>query len=402
MNGLKVIYLATADARGHLMRAQLITHALRANGATVDVLTTSEQGRRFLAEFDIEATMLSPHYAVQFDTRQNMLRKATDANVAAYLFHPGRMLRDVWRLRAIMREATLVINDSFHPALLFMGCMPRWRHKVVHVYGTSLRHALETNFKHRVPGWLATLFGRVVALQIDRSRARLEHDFAFGRAVHGEGNSYRLPTPVAIAHPPPKRRSTDAATENIKASARAPRAAVYLNPHFQDIDLARALENGLSGAGVSAHLVGEGYAERSGWLAQDANWIDHAVRSDLIISAPGMAALSVACVYRRPILLVVTEQPEQQMNAARAKELGVLHRTVVWRGDARAFANAVHTASRELLAASARDGADSTPSNNAAPQSGIATARGESGHAAAMARLQSWVSVLSALAQRPR
>lgn len=391
MNGLKVIYLATADARGHLMRAQLITHALRANGATVDVLTTSEQGRRFLAEFDIEATMLSPHYAVQFDTRQNMLRKATDANVAAYLFHPGRMLRDVWRLRAIMRDAALVINDSFHPALLFMGCMPGWRRKVVHVYGTSLRHALETNFKHRVPGWLATLFSRIVSLQIDRSRARLEHDFAFGRAVHGEGNSYRLPTPVAIAHPPPNRRSTDVAAENIRGTARTPRAAVYLNPHFRDPHLAQALEDGLSGAGVNAHLVGEGYAERSGWLAQDANWIDHAVRSDLIISAPGMAALSVACVYRRPILLVITAQPEQQMNAARAEELGVLHRTVVWRGDAQEFASAVQAASHELLVASTRD---------TTPHSGIATARGESGHAAAMARLQSWVSVLSALAQR--
>ena len=29
----RIVYLATADARGHLMRAQLLVHALRAAGA---------------------------------------------------------------------------------------------------------------------------------------------------------------------------------------------------------------------------------------------------------------------------------------------------------------------------------------------------------------------------------
>ena len=70
MSLLRIVYLATADARGHLMRAQLLTHALRADGASVDVLTTSDEGVRFLAEFGIGATLLSRHYAVQFDTRQ--------------------------------------------------------------------------------------------------------------------------------------------------------------------------------------------------------------------------------------------------------------------------------------------------------------------------------------------
>ena len=56
---MKLLYLATADARGHLMRAQLLTHALRAQGVTVDVLTTSDEGARFLAGFGIEAPVLS-------------------------------------------------------------------------------------------------------------------------------------------------------------------------------------------------------------------------------------------------------------------------------------------------------------------------------------------------------
>lgn len=81
----RIVYLATADARGHLMRAQLLVHALRAAGAgrrADDVRC----GQAFLAAFDIDAAVLSRHYAVQFDERQNMLRDATDRNVAHYVF----------------------------------------------------------------------------------------------------------------------------------------------------------------------------------------------------------------------------------------------------------------------------------------------------------------------------
>ncbi|MFM9437275.1 hypothetical protein ACFDR9_004362 [Janthinobacterium sp. CG_23.3] len=368
MSALRVIYLATADARGHLMRAQLLTHALRADGASVQVLTTSDEGARFLAEFGVESTLLSRHHAVQFDTRQNMLREATDANVANYLFRPSRMLRDIVRLRAALRCADLIVNDSFHPALLFMGCMPFWRRKVVHVYGASLRHALETNFHGRLPGWVAGLFRRIVAWQLGASRARLEHDFSYAKPAEGQGDNYRLPTPVAVV---PARPPADAAG--------ASRAAVYLNPHFRDPLLAEALERGLADAGLQTHLIGEGYAGRPGWLAQDPDWVGRAAASELIISAPGMAALSVALVYHRPILLVVTEQPEQQINAARAAELGLLHRTVVWRGDAPAFGAAAREACRELLAA-------------------VSAGAPPCGHAAAAARLQSWVTILTALA----
>lgn len=127
----RLLYLATADARGHLMRAQLLTHALQAQGAAVEVITTSVAGARFLHTFGIQASVLSPHYAVQFDARQNMRAAATDANVAAYLLHPARLLRDVLQLQRRLREVDLVLNDSFHPALLVMGMLPVWRHKIV-------------------------------------------------------------------------------------------------------------------------------------------------------------------------------------------------------------------------------------------------------------------------------
>lgn len=339
----RIVYLATADARGHLMRSQLLAHALRDAGASVQVLTTSDEGARFLAGFGIHAPVLSRHYAVQFDSRQNMLRRETDRNVAHYMFRPGRMLRDIVRLSRWFRNADLVVNDSFHPALLFMGWMPGWRHKVVHVYGDSLRRALETNFNGRMPGWTAQLFGRIVAWQIDRARARIAHDFGYGEPLHDGRGGHRLATPVAVAR----------ADAEVHAGAHPhiePPAAVYLNPHFEEGALADGLEHGLADTGVPTHLVGEGYADSRGWHAQDEHWIDTAARSAFIVSAPGMAALSVAAVYRKPILLVLTDQPEQAINAERAAQLGLQHRTVVWRGNAEDFAHDVTAAANELLA----------------------------------------------------
>ncbi|RQS34677.1 hypothetical protein DIE03_08500 [Burkholderia sp. Bp8992] len=334
---LRIVYLATADARGHLMRAQLLVHALRAAGAQVDVLTTSDAGQAFLAAFGIDAPVLSRHYAVQFDERQNMLRDATDRNVAHYVFRPTRMLRDIVRLRAIVRDADLVINDSFHPALLFMGAVPGWRRRVVHVYGGSLRRALTGNFDARLPRMLARAFARIVDWQIDSALGCIEHDFAYDAAddVPPSRGHYRLPTPLPVVAelPAPEQAA----------------AAVYLNPHFRDVALADALSAGMRDAGLAAHRVGEGYAGHDGWTGVDADWVTRAAHAPLIVSAPGMAALSIARVYRRPILLVLTDQPEQASNAARAAQLQLVHRVVTWRGDAAAFRQAIRQAVADLM-----------------------------------------------------
>ncbi|OZI38584.1 hypothetical protein CAL29_03380 [Bordetella genomosp. 10] len=376
----RILYLATADARGHLMRAQLLAHALTAAGARVQVVTTSDEGRRFLAGFGIDAPVLSRHYAVQFDAAQNMLRRETDRNVARYMFFPTRMLRDIRRLRAWMRDADLVVNDSFHPALLTLGWLPGGRRKVVHVYGASLRAALEGNFQGRLAGWLAGLFGRVVAWQIASARARIEHDFAYGDAeTTGAGDTYRLPTPVAVAAAPGPAISGEPG-DDVSGLRQPGRAAVYLNPHFRGPDLAGALTAGLAAAGMAAHCVGEGYEGLPGWTGRDERWVDRAAHSDVIVSAPGMATLSIASVYRKPIVLVLTDQPEQAANAVRAAQLGLRHRIVAWRGDAASFRDQVAEAARALRDEDAADG----PARD--------------GPALAQARLDAWVRVLLKLA----
>ncbi|VWC68779.1 hypothetical protein BLA9940_03896 [Burkholderia aenigmatica] len=366
----RIVYLATADARGHLMRAQLLVHALRAASAQVDVLTTSDAGQAFLAAFGVDAAVLSRHYAVQFDERQNMLRNETDRNVAHYVFRPTRMLRDIARLRAIVRDADLVINDSFHPALLFMGAMPGWRRRVVHVYGGSLRRALTANFDARLPRALARAFARIVDWQIDSARCCIEHDFAYDAADDAQQSHLhcRLPTPVPVVA---ERPASEPAA-----------AAVYLNPHFRDIALADALSAGMRDAGLASHRVGEGYAGHDGWTGVDADWATRAAHAPLIVSAPGMAALSIARVYRRPILLVQSNQPEQASNAARAARLHLVHRVVTWRGDAVAFRREVGQAAAELM-------------RHPGTQAGTIAGREH-----ARARVEAWTSRLLAL--RPR
>lgn len=363
----RLLFLATADARGHLMRAQLLYHALRRLGADVSVLTTSDHGAAFLAEFGVQAPILSRHYAVVFDDKQNMLRGPTDRGIAAYTFFPQRMLRDIFRLRALCRDVDIVVNDSFHPALLVMGLLPPWRNKIVHVFGGSLRKALEQNFTGRSFKPFARLFAFCISRMIESARAWIEHDFSAPLAAATVQSGYRLPTPVALPQRQPRRLES-------------PQIAVYLNPHFRDIGLAQGLESALIACGRTFHLVGEGYAGRPGWMPYDADWVSTAASSQVILAAPGMAGLAVALLFEKPIVLILTDQPEQHSNALRAAELGLTHRIVRWQNDAEVFSRQLQTAVTEL--------SQSTPVRDCS-----------SGYTKAEQRLDLWATTLWKLAE---
>ncbi len=323
----RLLLLATADARGHLMRGQLLYHALRARGAQVSVLTTSDEGRRFLAEFGVPAAVLSRHYAVVFDSRQKMRPVPTDLRVITYFFLPWHMLRDIRRLAREFSGVDLIVNDSFHPALVVMGGLEPWRDRVVHIYGQSLRESLEENFTGRLWGPGARFFRWWVRFGLSRARGRLVHDFAFPLPASSDPATpeHHLPTPLAVVAP------------GAGAGHPARKVAVYLNPHFSDPALAEALETALRQAGSiegsedgGVFLLGEGYADRPGWRPYANDWMEIAARAELLVSAPGMAALATAQALGKPMILIVTAQPEQQRNAGRAATLGLLHRAVPW------------------------------------------------------------------------
>src|SRR4051812_14723621 len=96
----RILWLAPADARGHLMRGQLLARALGALDVEVDSVTTSAAGQDFFGAFGVRATVLSPHYHVEFDACQNMQRLRTEWRLFRYFTSRSRFRRDLAWLAA--------------------------------------------------------------------------------------------------------------------------------------------------------------------------------------------------------------------------------------------------------------------------------------------------------------
>ena len=143
------------------MRAHLLSGALGEAGLTVDIVTTSREGVRFLASMGRSARLLSEHFRVEFGDRHDMSRRRTDARVLNYLLLPWRALGDLRRLAVLARGADLVVNDSLHPALLLAPALG-FPHPVVQVYGENLWRAMEANLDDRAPPWIAERFRRAL------------------------------------------------------------------------------------------------------------------------------------------------------------------------------------------------------------------------------------------------
>ncbi len=314
MPSRRILYLALADARGHLMRAHLLSRTL-ADDFEVQVVTTAEQGRRFLAQLGTPSTVLSEHFRVEFNARHDMSRARTDRRVLNYLLLPWRGLADFRRLARLAQGAELVVNDSLHPVLLTAPALG-FPIPVVQVYGENLWHALASNLNGRAAPWAVSAYRR--ALEAVRDRA-------FGRIIHTLGSpgperpalprTYLLP-PI-VARPA---RSRGDVRRDLRVPAGAPLAAVYLNPHFREPSIAAALEDALGQLGFHLHGVGEGYAGRPGWCATDASFGDAVHAADLFVSGAGMGALELARTAGTPLLVLLGDQPEQERNVADASD----------------------------------------------------------------------------------
>jgi hypothetical protein len=307
---MRILWLAAADARGHLMRAHLMRGLLAREGVDVTVITTSEEGRAFLAVMGTPAEILSRHFGVAFDARQNMDRERTEACLLRYLLRPDRGSADLGRLAARAEGAAYVVND-FHPLLLVASSGAALPCPVVHVYGENLWRAIEGHFHGRRPAVLGRGYGAAVRALRDRAHARVEHTLGVGLAGEHDRarRSYRLPPVIAAP-----RRAPAAVRAALGVAPRERLAAVYLNPHFADPAVAVAIEGALRAEGLHVHAVGEGYAGRAGWRPQDPSFVDVAAAADLLISAPGMGAVGQARLLGVPFLALVTDQPEQREN----------------------------------------------------------------------------------------
>jgi hypothetical protein len=307
----RILYLALADGRGHLMRAHLLRQALGRVDIALDIVTTGREGVGFLEGLGTPSALLSEHFRVEFGDRHDMSRARTDRRIFNYLVLPWRALDDLRKLALWARGADLVVNDSLHPALLLAPALG-FPFPVVQLYGENLWRAMEDNFDDRAPRWVGQRY---------RQGLRRVRERAFARIVHTLGETEMKPgTPPCtfrlapiVARP---NRSRAMVRSALDVPEGVPLAAVYLNPHFRDPAIAQSVEDGLRMAGFQLHAVGEGYARRPGWLGSDGRFGDVVHAADLFVSGAGMGALELARSSGTPMLVLLGDQPEQARNVA--------------------------------------------------------------------------------------
>lgn len=312
MSGQRVVWLALADGRGHLMRAHLMRQLLGQHGVRVDVVTTSAEGARFLEAMGTPSQVLTPGFRIVYDTQQNLDRRDTERLVLRYLLSPRRIHSDLRHLQPLMEDADLVVND-FHPLLLALPLFGKdpYEGRVVHLYGQNLWGALEGHLHGRAPGLVDRLFQQRVRRLRSRAFGTVEHSLEVSPgAIERRGpRAVRLAPIIPTLRAPPeevRRRLGVSRDERL--------ATMYLNPYFRDNALAERLERALLARGYRLHAVGEGMAGRPGWQAYEPHLAEVTAASDLLVAAPGMGSLGQARLFGVPYLAVCTDQPEQAQN----------------------------------------------------------------------------------------
>jgi hypothetical protein len=310
----RILYIATADARGHLMRCQILVKELRNNGFIVDVLTTSKAGSEFLAAFDIEAKVFSSNYYIEFDDAHNINETKTDLRVLRYQLLPHGLMKDLFLLSRKLSKYDLVINDSFQPAALFLPVINRSaRSKLVNVFGDTLQESVIHHLDKRSPKFLAGLYRKLIKRQIKLSHARLIHAFHHqDRTLGGSEGEINLPTPLdllPIAESPKQGKT----------------AVIYLNPHFSCSEKALAMQQTLTDQGYAVHAVGEGVASLPNWEKYDIHLNSRVATCDLFVAGTGMAAAHLAYLFQVPFVAIDTDQPEQKRNLKHLKQLSTVY-----------------------------------------------------------------------------
>ncbi|HEY4177844.1 MAG TPA: hypothetical protein VGM90_13450 [Kofleriaceae bacterium] len=302
----RIVWLALSEARGHLMRAQLAARLLAPEGIDVDIVTTGAEGVAFMAEFGLRATLISEAFSLAYDDRQNLARVKSRAIAMRYLFSPKGCLREMAWFDGYAANAAMIVNDSYHPALL-MSCFANTQlsQRIVHVHGENMRRSVESTAGRGVlRSMMQTAFARSTRIEIAPDATDIGSSFAGGEI-------YRLPPLMPAPRPASVVRAELGVTSNDTL------AVVYLNPYFRDPAIAQAIDDATR-AGYMVYAVGEGFLGRPGWRGADPALADVVAAADVFISAAGMGAVSLAKAAGVPLIAIATDQPEQRANLAAA------------------------------------------------------------------------------------
>jgi len=250
--------------------------------------------------------VLTGGFRIAFDDLHRMSRARTIAGGLRCLLSPSGLKADRRALQKLALGADLIINDSFHPALVLWDPMAT---KIVHVHGEHLLEATLAGLDGVLPRRLCARYRRMLTSLLGRAHGRILHTLHSVRGERIDG-SHRLPPITA-----PITRTREEVRSSLGVEPGQKLATIYLNPHFADEAIARALESAVRRQGFALHGVNEAWARRRpGWRATDPCFNEVVHASDLFVSGAGMAALELARRSGVPFLCLEGEQPEQQRN----------------------------------------------------------------------------------------
>lgn len=301
----RILWLAVAEGRGHLMRA----HLMRKNHPDIDIITTSEAGVRFLAGLGTPSRVFTRGFRMRYDRAQNLLRARTAGQALGYL--TTRYPHEVRTLGRWIEDYDLFLNDFHILGLCAPWTHPELAHKVVHVHGTHLWGAITRPLEGTPLAWLNPALARPLEALRGRARAQIVHDprAALDRAER-HARTWRLPPLTATPT-----RTPSSVRDALSVPHDAKLVTAYLNPYVRDVRVAEEIERAARAHGATLYGVSEAFAGRPGWVARDGALVDKIAASDALVSAPGMAAVGLVRELRRPFLMLLSDQPEQRANA---------------------------------------------------------------------------------------
>lgn len=294
----KILWIANADARGHLFRAYLAQKLFRKYEIDIHILTTNWEGKKFLNTIGASSSILPGNYKLCYDKRQNLDPRMTAFRIYLYIFF-GCAALDLLFIKKRSEDYDLIIND-LHPVLLFASYMVDI--DVVHVYGENLWESVESHFYGIAPEAFARFFQENLTRLKNQARGKIVHTLSPKKNI---GDTFYLPPLVDFV---PRKNKIN-------------RVFIYLNPYFKDPMIAEALEKAMADLGLSYLAIGENYLYRNNWSAYSNQFSESLAESSLVISAPGMNLLSQVIYHRIPYLAILTNQPEQKKNLNGLKEI---------------------------------------------------------------------------------
>lgn len=289
--GKKILYVAVADARGHLMKSLLVKEMMEEEGVDVDIFTTSKEGQQFIKKFGHNCEILERSYLNKYDDFQNLDIEETRKEIMSYLLNPKRFANHVLELSFLLKDYDLAVNDSFNASML---AATMFYPKMVNVYVKNILRSLHKELNdHPI---LKTAFN----IAHRRAMMNVETTIKPINGIITKKNRMILNPLIGMPRPIKKENKL---------------AVIYLNPLFRDERLALTITNFLNEKGYNIHAVGEGVNDKlPGWHAHDSRLCDKIAAADLVVSAPGMGVLSQVMSYRKKYIAIYSQQPEQQRN----------------------------------------------------------------------------------------